>query len=188
MGMSRLSIWVRDTAHPCLPYQSTAHTWRAIIWTCDLQPLNFGSVKNGIFDLTDPGALRGKVHGQVAVPPGCYIVVAYASCKNVFTELAMVQVGCNDEACVNLLPKSVSTCLGQLLYAFNIAQHVGSANYQWSSPAGREVPEEVLSNAIASLEKLRTYLPEDPITPRIVSLDELKKIAVKEQKEQQQKS
>lgn len=180
MGMAKLSIWVRDTAHPCLPYQSTTHSWYAIIWTCDLQPLHFGRVKGGLFALTEPGKLGGNVHGQVEVPPGCYIIVAYATCKNIFTDLAMVQVGCNDEACVNLLPKSVSTCLGQLVVALNIAQYLGPA-YNPASAAGREIPKETLSNAIKSLENLRKYLPEDTITPKIpISLDELKKLAEKE--------
>jgi hypothetical protein len=176
MGMSKLSIWVRDTAHPCLPYQSTGHSFYAIIWTCDLQPLSFGRVKNGLFPLTDLGAGGGRVHGQVEVPPGCYIVVAYATCKNVFTDFAMVQVGCNDEACVNLLTKSATTCLGVQIVTLKIAQYLGP-NYNPASPAGREIPKEVLANAIASLEKLRTYLPEDTITPRLVSLDELMKLA-----------
>lgn len=181
MGMSKLCIWVRDTAHPCLPYQSTGHSFYAIIWTCDLQPLHFGRVKNGLFPLTDPGKLGGRVHGQVEVPPGCYVVVAYATCKNVFTDFAMVQVGCNDEVCVNLLPRSVATCLGQLVYALNVAQWLGPV-YSPGSPAGREIPKEALSNAIASLNKLRDYLPEDTITPRLLSLDELKKL-VEEKKQ-----
>lgn len=176
MGMSKLSIWVRDTAHPCLPYQSTGHSWYAVIWTCDLQPLHFGRVKNGFFALTTPGKLGGKVHGQVEVPPGCYLVVAYATCKNVFTDFAMVQVGCNVETCVNLLPKAASTCLGQLVVTLNVAKWLGPG-YSPSCPAGREIPTEVLSNAITSLEELRKYLPEDTITPRLVSMDELKKLA-----------
>lgn len=176
MGMSKLSIWVRDTSHPCLPYQSTKHSWYAVIWTCGLQPLHFGRVKNGFFPLTDPGKLGGRVHGQVEVPPGFYIVVAYATCKNIFTDFAMVQVGCDDEACVNLLPKSAATCLGQLVTTLKVAQWLGPG-YNPGCPAGREIPKETLSNAIASLEKLREYLPEDTITPRIVSMDELKKIA-----------
>lgn len=181
MGMSKLSIWVRDTTHPCLPYQSTKHSWFAIILTCDFQPLHFGLVKNGLFPLRTPGKLGGKVHGQVEVPPGCYLVVGYATCKNIFTDIAMVQVGCNTETCVNLLPKSASTCLGQLIATIKVAQAMGTNQYSFGCPVGREIPEEVLSNAINSLEKLREFLPEDTLTPKIISMDELIALAKEKQ-------
>jgi len=182
MGMSKLSIWVRDTSHPCLPYQSTGHSWIAIILTCDLQPLYFGAVKNGVYPLTDPGKAGGRVHGQVDVPPGCYIVLAVATCKNIYTDMAMVQVCCNEETCVNLIPKSLSTCSGQLITALNIASILGPG-YAPSSPAGQEIPKEVISRAISALEELRKRLPEDTILPRLpVSLDDLKKMAEKERK------
>lgn len=181
MGMSTLSIWVRDTAHPCLPYESTKHSWLAIIMTCDLQLLNFGSVKNGLFPLTTPGKLGGKVHGQVRVPPGCYIVVGVGTCKNVFTDFAMVQAGCNMETCVNLLPKAASTCLGQIIATIKVAQAIGVNNYSFGCPVGREIPEEVLSNALNSLEKLREFLPEDTVTPKIISMEKLIALATEKQ-------
>ncbi len=178
MGMSKLNIWVRDTAHPCLPYQSTMHTWVAGIFTCDLQPVWVGL-------LTEPwspppvpgeGVKVHRVHQQVEVPPGCYIVLGAAPCKNVYTDFAMVQVGCNEEVCVNLLPKSVSTCSGLLVTALNMAKAMGAINYSFGCPAGQEIPERVISSAVESLENLRKYIPEDPITPKLaVVMDELKK-------------
>jgi hypothetical protein len=180
MGLSKLSIWVRDTAHPCLPYQSTGHSWIAIILTCDLQPLHFGEVKNGVYALTDPGKAGGKVHGQPKVPPGCYIVLAVATCKNIYTDMAMAQVGCDQEVCVNLITKSLSTCSGQLIAALNIASVLGPG-YAPSSPAGREIPKEVISKATDALEELVKHIPHDPILPALpISLDDLKKMAREE--------
>lgn len=180
--MSRLSIWVRDTSHPCLPYQSTGNSWIAIILTCDLQPLYFGAVKNGVYPLTDPGKAGGRVHGQVDVPPGCYIVLAVATCKNIYTDMAMVQACCNEETCVNLIPKSLSTCTGQIITALNIASILGPG-YAPSSSAGKEIPKEVISRAISALEELGKHLPVDTILPRLpVSQNDLKKMADKERK------
>lgn len=180
MSMSELSIWVRDTAHPCLPYQSTAHNWISAIFTCDLQPLSFGAVKNGIFPLTDTGNGGGRVHGQVRVPPGCYIVVAFATCKNVLTDMAFVQVGCRETACVNLITKRLSTCTGQLIVALKVGQVLG-AKYSASSPPGEQIPPEVIANATKALEELRKHLPWDPVLGAFpVSEDELIEMAKEE--------
>jgi hypothetical protein len=180
MGLSKLSIWVRDTAHPSLPYQSTGHNWVAVILSCDLQPLSYGAVNNGIFELTDKGKAGGRIHGQVDVPPGFYIVLAVATCKNVFTDWTMVQTCCNQEVCANLIPKALSTCTNELIWALNIAQFL-KASYSSSSPAGREIPKEVVSKAIAALEELRKHIPEDMILPNLpISLDKLMKMAEKE--------
>ena len=180
MSLSTLSIWVRDTAHPCLPYQSTGHSWTAIILTCDLQPLSFGAVNNGIFRLTEPGAGGGKVHGQVGVPPGCYIVFAVATCKNIFTDMALVQVGCDKTSCVNLIPKRVSTCAGQLLVTLGIAQILGP-KFSSGCPAGNEIPKEVVARAKGALEELLKYLPWDPVMSALpISVDELEAMAKEE--------
>jgi hypothetical protein len=182
MGLSKLSIWVRDTAHPCIPYQSTGHSYIAVIFSCDLQPLHFGSVKNGLYPLTDPGKGGGRIHGQVEVPPGCYIIVGVATCKNIYTDMAMIQVGCDQEVCVNLITKSLSTCTGQIIAALNIAQVLGPG-YAPSSPAGKAIPKEVLSKAIGALEELSKHIPKDHILPAIpISIEELKSMAVEEMK------
>lgn len=180
MGLSKLSIWVRDTAHPCLPYQSTGHNWIAIIWTCGLEPLSYGAVNNGVFPLTDVGNAGGKVHGQVDVPPGCYIVVAIATCKNIFTDMALVQVGCDETACVNLIPKRLSTCTGQMITALNIAAILGQG-YSASSPPGEPIPREVIAKATDALEELQRHLPWDPVLSALpITVDELKKMAKEE--------
>lgn len=182
MGLSKLNIWVRDTTYPCLPYQSTGHSYIAVILTCDLKPLHFGEVKNGLYPLKEPGKGGGRIHGQPEVPPGCYIVVGVATCKNIYTDMAMVQVGCNQEVCVNLITKSLSTCSGQIIAALNIANVLGP-NYAPSSPAGREIPKEVISKAIKALEELKEYIPKDPILPALpISIEDLKKMAAEEKR------
>ncbi|MFH0850177.1 MAG: hypothetical protein V1924_04465 [Candidatus Bathyarchaeota archaeon] len=45
MGLSTLSIWVRDPYSPLLPYQSSGHSFRACILTADYKPLHFGAVQ-----------------------------------------------------------------------------------------------------------------------------------------------
>lgn len=176
MSMSELSIWVRDTRDPCLPYKSSGHSWYAVIWSCGLVPLTFGDVKQGIFPLNVLGAAGGKVHGQVKVPPGCYIVLAFAACKNIFTDMTYVQVGCGETACVNLITKRLSSCTGQLLTAINIASVLGP-KYKPGSDE-KEIPRELLDQVKKALEKLLDFLPDDPVVEALKTTDEhLKKLA-----------
>ena len=179
MSMSEMSIWVRDANNPCLPYHSTSHSFVALILSCSLKPLSFGKVKDGVVHLDKPGAAGGRVHGQVKVPPGCYIVVAYARCKNVFTNLAYVQVGCDQTVCVNLLPKRVSQCVGELVATIREAQQQGATNYSFASPPRKDVPEDVLEEAAHALGRLEEALGQDPFFDALPGgrdkfLDELK--------------
>lgn len=184
MSLSELSIWVRDTEHPCLPYQSSRHSFVAVIVSCGFHPLSFGAVQNGLFWLTEPGKGGGKVHGQVKVPPGCYLVFGVATCKNVYTDFAYVQAGCDQTVCVNLLPKRVSTCAGQLIQTIRLALNLGAANYSFSSPEGQDVPKDVLEKAAGALEELVRHLPKDPVLERQpIKFDELKKMAAREGKQ-----
>jgi len=134
-------------------------------------------VHNGVFPLTESGAARGRVHGQVRVPPGCYIVLAVATCKNIYTDMAFVQVGCDETVCVNLITKRLSTCAGQLIAALNIAAILGPA-YSPSSPPGEEIPREVIAKATEALEELRRHLPPDPVLPALpISVEDLGRMA-----------
>lgn len=162
--LPELSIWIRDTKHPCLPYQSTGHSWYAAIFTCDLQPLTFGKVNGGLVPLDVPGAARGKIHGQVKVPPGCYIVFGVATCKNVFTDFAYVQARCEGVTCVNLLTRRMTTCAGQLIFALKVAQNIGGGYaFNCAAEADKAPPPEVLERAIGALEELQKHMPPDPV-------------------------
>ncbi|MCW4050724.1 MAG: hypothetical protein NWE89_13420 [Candidatus Bathyarchaeota archaeon] len=164
--MSKLNFWIRDPYHPLLPYQSSGHNFRVVILTADYKPLNFGAVHHGVFALTHQGPRRGKVHGQVEVPPGCYIVVGYASCKNVLTDFALVQVGCGKEVCVNLITKTMATCRNQLIWALNLAYKAGN-QYKPASEEGSKIPKKVAGKVLEALKELGEYLPEDHVTPAL---------------------
>ncbi|HUX06759.1 MAG TPA: hypothetical protein VMX35_05535 [Acidobacteriota bacterium] len=174
--MSELSIWIRDTADPCLPYKSTSHSWIAVIWSCGIKPLAFGDVRDGFFPLNVPGAARGRVHGQVKVPPGCYIVFAFSPCKNIFTDMTYVQVGCGETACVNLVTKRFSSCTYQLIKTIDIAAALGK-HYKPGSEE-KEIPRELLDHAKKALEKLLDFLPDDPVVNALKTTDRhLEKLA-----------
>lgn len=173
MGLSRLSIWVRDPYSPLLPYQSSGHSFRACILTADYKPLHFGAVQHGLLALTHPGPRGGMVHGQVEVPPGCYMVVGFAACKNVVTDFALVQVCCGQEVCVNLVTKTLATCRGQLVWALSLAYQAGS-KYKPASEEGSRIPKELAGKAIEVLEELSKYLPKDHVLPALpIDLKEL---------------
>lgn len=58
-------------------------------------------------------------HVELDVPPGCYRV--WARCcfgRNEETNIVMVNVRCDEHACVNLLLNAVSTCANHLIHPF----------------------------------------------------------------------
>ena len=70
MADSILSITIRDTEHPCAPYQTTRHTFLVQIFNCDGKPLFWKGVNYGKpFPLDVPGEKGGRIHAQVKVPP-----------------------------------------------------------------------------------------------------------------------
>ncbi len=116
MADSILSIIIRDTEHPCAPYQSTGHTFLVQIFHCDGKPLFWKGINYGKpFPLDVRGEKGGFIHAQVKVPPGCYLVRGIASCKNVVTDWAWVGVGCDQTVCVNLVPPSVIHCINRVI-------------------------------------------------------------------------
>lgn len=184
--MSRLNIWVRDTVHPLLPYQSTGHSYRAIIASCEtpLTPLSYGAVNNGVFPLTDTGPAGGKVHGEVEVPPGTYLVRAWATCKNVFTSWAWVQVCCGETACVNLITNRFRHCVTDTQLVALLAAWCQTQNIPFSPGSNAiDIPPEVLKRAAEALGELAKHLPEpDKDYDRELDrmLQEMKKVAKSE--------
>jgi Common central domain of tyrosinase len=107
-----LCVTVRDSHHPCAPYQSTGHSFEVEIYHCDGLPLVWGGVNFGAgAPLEVLGAGGGAVHGQFRVPHGCYLVRASAKCQNVVTDWAWVNVGCGASVCVDLVPPTVRHCI-----------------------------------------------------------------------------
>ncbi len=150
---SILSITVRDTAHPCAPYQSTRHSFFVQILHCDGKPLFWKGINYKRFRLNVRGHGGGFIHAQVKVPPGCYVLRAVATCHNVVTNWASVQVCCAETVCVDLLPTSVFHCINNTITGLLLGT-VGER------PVIEIAPQEV-DEAVRALRVLAERLPKD---------------------------
>jgi hypothetical protein len=174
MADSTLSITVRDTTHPCAPYQTTKHSFRVQIFHCDGTPLFW----NGI-DYTDGvrlnvrGAKGGLIHGQVKVPPGCYLVRAFAWCNNVETDWAYVGVGCDQTVCVNLIPTAFRHCIKRVLAGLLMGSVVFPK--EGEKKVSSMMPNDV-KEAAAILTKIAGRLPEGELLPSTPTTGELEKM------------
>ena len=137
MSYGKLNIWIRYS--DC---RLITDCWRTdlVINTCsgepvvDMDPAVIEKLKAEYHDyaaveLHDyegerriklyPGGRRPIYHVEVHVPPGCYVVwTRVCHRRNEETNKVMVIVGCDEEACVNLLLDAVETCTNQLLHPF----------------------------------------------------------------------
>ena len=136
---SILSITVRDSVHPCAPYHSTGHPFYAQIFQCDGTPLPWRGVNYSWFPMQVAGPGRGRIHAQVRVPPGCYLIRAVATCKNVVTDWAWVDLGCNQTVCVNLVPPSVIQCTNRVVLGLQIADRLPKDPKLPAPPAEDEI-------------------------------------------------
>jgi hypothetical protein len=108
MGLSKLDIWVSDTDDPC---SVSPRTWYVTIYDCDGRVLEWCGRRYVVLP-----AFCG--HLEVDVPPGCYYIKAVWSFSfiggiyyvNHFTDAAIVQVGCEQHACVKLFNPSIHRC------------------------------------------------------------------------------
>ena len=94
MGYSELRITIRDMKRPCAPISEDAE-FTVYIFHCDREHY-----------LKHP--FKGA-HTQIEILPGSYLL--FAKNRRVVTDLAMVNVGCNQIVCVNLVPKEVGKYL-----------------------------------------------------------------------------
>jgi hypothetical protein len=174
MADSILSITVRDTTHPCAPYQTTTHSFKVQIFHCDGTPLFWRGInyKDG-FWLNVPGAKGGLIHAQVRVPPGCYLIRAVAHCKNVVTDWAWVGVGCDQTVCVNLVPPAVKDCIRLMV----LGAHLGTLDppEKGETTVWDMMPREVKS-AVEVLTKFASELPTDTLLPPPPTADEVRKM------------
>lgn len=180
MGVSKLGIMVKDIRSPCTPYHSTGHWFLADIFHCDPRiPFTPGDPSIPPTPLTWNGTtfigyrLRGRIHDQIEVPPGCYLIRARAKCGNVVTQLAFVEVGCEETKCVTLIPTTVQYCLTATMAG--LMQII-------TDPPGEKALQEKCRHAIDAIKEVAALLPKD-VFPEI----SLKELAELEKKVQEKK-
>jgi hypothetical protein len=175
-GDAVLSILVRDSGHPCAPYQSTGDSFYVQIFHCHGLPLVWQGVNYGVFPgvlMTIPGPAGGRVQIDVDVPSGCYLVRALAACKNVVSDWAYVEACCGQTVCANLIIPTVKHCILRMAASLQAAT---------IDPEGGEDlvidvwPDEVFQ-ATSSLLQIAELLPEDslefPQAPDVDDIDTL---------------
>lgn len=171
MADSILSITVRDRRKPCAPYFTTTHQFYVDIMYCDFTPLTWGGRRYIRYPL------KQRIHDQIRVPPGCYIIKGYAPCHNVLTELVMVQVPCNSTICVSLLPTTVRFCIERAILGI---QH-GTVVMSKEKKVKDKVPKEKIDKAVKALKEIKELLPEDefpyglPVSPEELEKEEKKR-------------
>lgn len=132
MGLAKLNIWVSDVADPCGTWEGdgtmTVLDCKGVLeWPCGRflapdgtwQPVPGGKYKDLPFKCG---------HLEVEVPPGCYWVLAgYVSPGpppihfNYTTHVGIVQVGCDETACVKIYNPSLRLCWDWLRVGLQMA-------------------------------------------------------------------
>lgn len=140
MSYAKLNIWLRDLN--CCP----KNVWKVelVVKTCcgeylvDFNPDVIDKLKEAYPDynvergardrettirIAQPGWKQVIKHLEVDVPPGCYIVRAWVCWGNLWTDRAMVIVGCGQEGCVNLFVPRAQHCIrGVILPLLKVAR------------------------------------------------------------------
>jgi hypothetical protein len=172
MADSTLSITIRDTTFPCAPYQSTGHSFLVDIFNCDGLPLSWKGTTYVTFPLDTPaGPLRSLVHGQVGVPPGSYLIRAYSGCKNVVSDWAWVNVGCDQTVCVDIVLPSVRDCIDRVLAGLQLG--TVDPPEEGEEKVRDVVPEEEMNRAIEVLNSIAERLTRGERMPPPPTQEEL---------------
>jgi len=136
MSYGKLNIWIRELN--CCP----KNVWKVelVVKTCggeylvDFNPDVIDKlreaypgyeVRRGARDNETTIYIRSKLikHIEVDVPPGCYIVRAWVCSGNLWSDRAMVIVGCGQEGCVNLIVPSKQGCIRDVVIPLGGAIH-----------------------------------------------------------------
>ena len=168
---AKLCLYVRDSQHPVDLYDSTSHYYAVrILEAGSTTPLIWKGTNYNWVWLPFKGEF-GRVGGEFEIPAGTYLVQAYASCFNVVTNLAWVQVNDGETASVNLVPTTVMYCLAaaQIGVALGTVK-VGTKDTPIATVASAEV-NAFEKAATALIEKL----PKE-IGIRLMSTNELLKL------------
>lgn len=143
---SRLRVVIRDKVHACKPYSNSAHSFWVFVFMPD-----FTFFK--AFPCMPPqGPGGGLIYGETEVPQGTYLVTAIASCGNVWTNWAWVQVCCDSVACVNLLARTKAQCI----YDAVIGIKQWLLEDQKMNPEARKAADVV----IKALTDVKKHLPD----------------------------
>ncbi|AEA47164.1 hypothetical protein [Archaeoglobus veneficus] len=164
MGSSILDILIRDPNFPCAPYRRTGHQFYVDIMHCDGSFLEWKGIKYRKHKLAQ------RIHDQVEVPPGCYVVRGYAPCGNVVTQTTVVEVCCNEVVCVNLLATSPRFCFV-------------TARLALRPELLPNVPREFIERADAALKEVVEFLPKEIHEPSPNLVEELLKAEECEKRE-----
>lgn len=170
---SILSITVRDTLHPCGPYQTTGHSFLVQIYNCDGTPLFWRGINYNKFPLDTKGLKGGFIHGQVKVPNGCYLVRAIATCKNVVSDWAWAEVCCGETTCVDVVMPNVIDCIRRV----QVGMQLGTVD---PPAAGEQTVQDVargeVDEAVKALDRVAKKLPKEGSLPDVPSADDIKKL------------
>lgn len=186
MGIGKLNIWVSDVANPCGTWdgagQMTIFDCKGILeWPCGryLAPDgNWKTVPNGLYK--DLPFRCG--HLQVEVPPGCYWVIAgYVSPGkfihlNYTTHVGIVQVGCDETACVKIYNPTIRLCWDWFWVGLRILAKRG------------QIDIEGVKQIEALAEKLLKDAPRQPVE-RVIerAFEDLIEVAKHPKKEEEAK-
>lgn len=121
MGVGRINIWISDVADACGTW---AGSGRATVFDCDgivEWPCGRYRTEGTDWQRVPRGGFRNLPfrcgHLEVELPPGCYWVVAGSVTPthgyihlNYTTHVGIVQVGCDETACVKLYNPSIRLC------------------------------------------------------------------------------
>ena len=174
MADSTLSITVRDPEHPCAPYQRTAHSFFVQIWHCDGTPLFWRGINYGVFPgvpLDTPGLGGGRIHGQIKVPRGCYLVRTLAPCKNVVGDWAWVDVGCDETVCVDLVIPTFLHCVLRTI----TGAWFGTVDPPEGEERVRDVMGKEVEAAVDALRRIAEKLPEEGNMPAPPTIEEFER-------------
>jgi hypothetical protein len=144
MGISKLNVWVRNKDFPCKPDMDWH--WSIDVFVCNGEPLEWCGTKYYGAHETEHG------HVEIKVPPGCYIVRGRTGSKghhNLFTHATMVIVGCNETACINLVPPGAWQCGKEFNMALEFQAEVG------------HIPKDLAARAIEANTAVLEHLPKD---------------------------
>jgi hypothetical protein len=134
MGIAKINIWVSDVGDPCGTFKGGSECGGMHIFDCKgiLEwPCGRYLAPDGTWQPVPGGKYESLPfqcgHLEVEVPPGCYWILAGYETKasyiyhlNYTTHVGIVQVGCNETACVKLFNPSIRLCWNWAWFGFRM--------------------------------------------------------------------